>query len=438
MEEFGKNTEQPREVSESYERPYAPREVVLSYERDFEPEREKRAEERLPSYMKEAKEKKRRKPKHGKRGVIVFAALCAAAVCFALAARFVPLPFEDDGTSSGARGDRDILWFDESKSDESSAVHIAAAEHGLGVSIGYGAEETEELSAQEVYEKMLPSVVTVAARQSSSTASIGTGVILTKDGYILTNAHVIEGGNDCTVILDTGDSYDAGLVGYDEGRDVAVLKIDASDLTPADICDSGSLSVGEKAYAIGNPLGLELRGTLTDGIISAINRDVNVNGRTMTLIQTNAALNPGNSGGPLINSKGQVVGINTIKMGSSSYTVEGIGFAIPSSEFVYLVNQILEYGYALPETKIGITVTPAELDGGKQGLLVYSVETGSCADAAGIRQGDVITAADGRELSSSSELLELRRKHAPGDTMTFTVLRGKETLEISVTLDAAD
>ena len=438
MEKNGNCADSPREICESYERPYSPSEVVLTYERGFVPEAEKKKNEpeKLPMYVKEAKGKKRRRPRHGRRGIIVFSALCAAALCFALLARFLPLPFEDGGVAG--RGDGDILWYNENDSEDSSTVHIAPAAHGLGVTVEMTAGDGEkELTASEVYAAALPSVVTVAAMQDSTTASIGTGVILTEDGYILTNAHVIDGGNDCVVILYTGDNIDAELVGYDSDRDIAVLKVDASGLTPAEIGDSDALVVGETAYAIGNPLGLELRGTLTDGIISAINRDVDVNGRSMTLIQTNAALNPGNSGGPLINSKGQVVGINTIKMGSSSYTVEGLGFAIPSSEFIYVVNQILEYGYALPETRLGITVTPAALGGGKQGLLVYSVEPGSCADLAGIRAGDVVTAADGKEVSSSKELLAARREHAPGDSMTLTVLRDGESEEFSLVLDAA-
>lgn len=439
MGKNGNDAEAPREIQESYERPYSPLEVVLTYERDFvsEAERKKQEGDKLPMYVKEAKQKERKepkKPKHGKRGVVIFAALCAAAVGLALVAKFVPFYSLVHG---GGHGDGDILWYNEDENGDSSTVHIAAAAHGLGVSIGMNEDkDAKELSASEVYAKALPSVVTVAAMQDSTTASIGTGVILTDSGYILTNAHVIDGGTSCAVILYTGERLDALLIGYDTDRDIAVLKVDADDLEPAEIGDSDDLAVGETAYAIGNPLGLELRGTLTDGIISAINRDVDVNGRSMTLIQTNAALNPGNSGGPLINSRGQVVGINTIKMGSSSYTVEGLGFAIPSSEFLYAVNQILEYGYVLPECRLGITVMPVALDGGKTGLIVYSVELGSCSDTAGLRQGDVITAADGTEVSSTKDLLEVRRTHAPGETMTLTVLRDGKTMEFSVVLDA--
>lgn len=302
-------------------------------------------------------------------------------------------------------------------------------------------EHGETLTAQEIYKKVNPAVVTVMAVQSDGSASIGTGVLFTDDGFLLTNCHVIEGGQSCMILLADDRRYEAQLVGYDQKRDVAVLKaIDAADLPAAEIGDSTQLVEGDKVYAIGNPLGLELRGTLTDGIVSAINRDVKVGDRTMTLIQTNAALNEGNSGGPLINEYGQVVGLNVVKMsaGIGETVVEGLGFAVPSETVAYLANQILEYGAPLPDTSLGVTVYAiGEEDGEVCGLMVYEVIDGSCADQAGIRPGDVILSADGEATLKTADLLAVRRSHAPGDEMELTVLRGIETITVTVILDEA-
>ena len=185
------------------------------------------------------------------------------------------------------------------------------------------------------------------ACQGSRSSSSGTGVVLSSDGYIVTNAHVVENSNAISVQLTDDRSFAARLVGCDDISDLAVLRIDCSDLTPAQFGDSSTLRVGDTVVAIGDPLGAAFRGTYTNGIVSAINRDVDMNGRTMTLIQTNAALNSGNSGGPLINCYGQVIGINTMKIGAFTDTagVEGLGFAIPSTQVKEIVDQIVAQGY---------------------------------------------------------------------------------------------
>ena len=247
-------------------------------------------------------------------GVLVLAVVAATVVASLRGGGAVP-PV-DGGTGDGG--------------DASSIVNISGAEKTTipriqgeaGVSLVCTAPAGEKLSIQDVYEKVNPSTVLVVADKGEQ-ASIGTGVIMTADGYIITNAHVISGGKDCWIALDTGYTYDAKLVGYSEERDLAVLKaVDAADLPAASFGDSDLCRVGDTVYAIGNPLGVELRGTLTDGIISAINRDVQVDGRVMTLLQTTAALNNGNSGGPLINEYGQVVGINTLKMSGNGSEME--------------------------------------------------------------------------------------------------------------------
>lgn len=296
----------------------------------------------------------------------------------------------------------------------------------------------EELDAVEIYRKVNPSVVTVVT-ETATGSSVGTGVIMTSDGFIITNAHVISGGRSCWVALDSGVSLDALLVGYDEDEDLAVLKAVTDTLLPAaEFGDSDTLEVGERAYAIGNPLGIELRGTLTDGIISAVNRQVEVGDGRMTMIQTTAALNNGNSGGPLINSSGQIVGINTLKMGSSGWsgeaTVEGLGFAIPSSSMSFVVNDLISTGEFRGVPTIGISVITAMDDQGDTRVEVYSVDENMGAAEAGIQAGDVILAADGTEVHSVDDLQAVRRSHAIGDTVTLTIQRDGRTMDVDVVL----
>ena len=218
------------------------------------------------------------------------------------------------------------------------------------------AEQEDTLTLREIYIKCSPSVVSITSESRSGNSS-GSGVIFSEDGYVVTNYHVIENGESYTVLLADERSQPARLVGSDPASDLAVLQVNATDLTPAEFGDSDEVYVGDAVAAIGDPLGVEFRGTMTNGIVSAINRNVNVNGRTMNLIQTNAALNSGNSGGPLINSCGQVIGINTIKIGAftDSAGVEGLGFAIPSAVVKDIVSQILNQGYVSGRPFLGIT-----------------------------------------------------------------------------------
>ena len=306
-----------------------------------------------------------------------------------------------------------------------------------GVRLACRDPQGQPLTAQEVYAKVNPSVVTVVSEQSEG-ASIGTGVIMTSDGYIITNAHVISGGKSCWVALDTGVTYEVNLVGFDEEEDLAVLKADPQNPLPAaEFGNSDLVQVGDTAYAIGNPLGVELRGTMTSGIISAVNRAVEVDGKTMTLLQTSAALNNGNSGGPLINEYGQVIGINTLKMSttdSTEATVEGLGFALPISSVSFVVNDLIANGHYRGAPSLGITVTTVERDGGGTQVQVMEVSAGSGAADAGIRAGDVILAADGQAVSVTSDLLTARRSHIIGDTVTLTILRDGQQFDVEVTL----
>ncbi len=299
------------------------------------------------------------------------------------------------------------------------------------------------LTLQEIYRRNISSVVSITAASASGTAT-GSGVIFSEQGYIVTNNHVISGASAITVLLTDGRELDASLIGKDSVSDLAVLRIYGDDLTPVQFGDSESIQVGDTVVAIGDPLGIKFRGTMTDGIISAINRDVEMSGRTMNLIQTNAALNSGNSGGPLINRYGQVIGINTMKIGAFADTagVEGIGFAIPSATVKAVVENIIAYGYVPGRPTLGLQLEtisrfyqhfyrlPA-------GLLVSRVSDGSAAEQAGIQEGDILLTIDGEAVTGSDSLNAILFSHNVGDTVSVTVYRGGETLTAQFALDEA-
>ena len=255
----------------------------------------------------------------------------------------------------------------------------------------------------------------------------GSGIIISTDGYIVTNQHVIADANTITVILNSGEEFEATLIGADARTDLAVLKINKTGLTAAPLGDSNLAEVGDLAVAIGNPLGQELAGTVTSGVISAVNRKMTVDGRTYNLIQTDAAINPGNSGGALVNKYGQVIGINSIKM--SQEGVEGIGFAIAMSEAKPIIDDLMNNGYVSGRPLIGITATES-----RNGLTVYTVAEDSGAKKAGVKVGDLIIKADGIVVKTVDELNDIKDKKAPGDKVTLTIIRDGELLEIKVEL----
>ena len=296
------------------------------------------------------------------------------------------------------------------------------------------------LSLQEIYAKNIPSVVSITV-SSRSSRSTGTGVVLTQDGYIATNAHVVSGGTQITVQLTDDRVFQAELIGTDEVTDLAVLRIEAMELTPTEFGDSTSLRVGDAVCAIGDPLGVEFRGTYTNGIVSAINRDVDIDGRTMTLIQTNAALNSGNSGGPLINCYGQVIGINTMKIGTftNSSGVEGLGFAIPSATVKEIVDQLVNQGYVSGRPTLGIQ--GEALDTFYQyyyrlpaGVYVTAVEYGSDAHKVGIEEGDLILSVGSARVTSFDELRSAVLNFQVGDTVEVVVYRGGQQYRVELTL----
>ena len=255
----------------------------------------------------------------------------------------------------------------------------------------------------------------------------GSGIIISADGYIVTNQHVIADASEITVIMNTGDEYPATLIGSDSRSDLAVLKINASGLSAAILGDSGQVQVGDLAVAIGNPLGQELAGTVTAGVISAVNRKMTVDNRSYNLLQTDAAINPGNSGGALVNKYGEVIGINSIKMSETG--VEGIGFAIAISEAKPIIDDLMSNGYVSGRSLIGITITESQ-----NGLTVYSVSEGSGAEKAGIKQGDLIVKADGKVVTTSESLNEIRDTKKPGDYITLTIIRNGELTDVQVEL----
>ena len=358
-------------------------------------------------------------------GILLLIAVIAGAILFL--------------TGEEEREDRDPYpGYEQTAEDQEITIPTWPARKNLRVELTSG--HGEALTAEEVYARVNPATVTVVCNVSDTSASVGTGVIFTQDGYVLTNHHVVAGGRDCTVTLPDNVQYEAKYVVGDEVNDLAVLKImGAGELPAAEMGDSSLLTVGEKVYAIGNPLGVELRGTFTDGIVSALDRDVDVDGRTMTLIQTNAALNSGNSGGPLINQYGQVVGINTIKMMSEYSNVEGLGFAIPTQAIRRVVNQLLTDGEIPPEPLLGITVDVMGtlLPDGNVGARIDSVSPDGAGNRAGLRADDVIVKAGGEAVRGSGDVLRVRKNYRVGEEMPMTVWRDGEYLDVVLELREA-
>ena len=298
----------------------------------------------------------------------------------------------------------------------------------------------QELSLQELYAACADSIVGITAYPEDQDGYYwGTGVIADEAGLIVTNAHVIEGCASAEVTLYNNESYEALLVGADAVSDLALLKIDCSGLPAASFGDISSLSVGDPVAAIGNPLIEEFRSTLTNGIISAIDRGMNYNGHTMSLLQTNAAINQGNSGGALFNMYGQVVGITNMKMMSYFSSIEGIGFAIPSSTVKAVVDQLAENGEVRGRPSIGITVGAIPQEAVEnyelpEGLYISAVAENSDAAAQGIREGDILLAIDGQSVSTTEEVAAIRDTKGVGDSMRFTIWRQGETFEVDVRL----
>lgn len=313
--------------------------------------------------------------------------------------------------------------------------------------VSYSSAESGTLSS--IYQASVPGIVGISNEstynfygQVSETASSGTGFIISSDGEILTNYHVVEGANTLTVTLSDGSKYPATVVGYEAESDVALLKIDAEGLTPLTLGDSDVLTVGDEVAAIGNPLG-ELTYTMTVGYVSALERQINTDGTPINMMQVDAAINPGNSGGPLFNMAGQVIGITTAKYSGSTgsgATIEGIGFAIPINDVKEILDDLRENGAVLDRAYLGVRVSDvsekdAENYNLPMGALVASVDKGSAADKAGIRKSDIIVGLGDSKIESLANLSTALRSYRAGDTATVTVYRNGSEVELTIVFD---
>ena len=302
------------------------------------------------------------------------------------------------------------------------------------------------LSISQIASKVGPSVVEVTTESVSTNPffsqyvqdGAGSGVIISEDGYIITNNHVVSGASQIKVTTADKQEYPAEVIGTDSKSDIAVLKIDATGLTPATIGDSDSLVVGEFALAVGNPMGT-LGGTVTDGIISALNRDVTVEGQTMNLLQTNAAVSPGNSGGGLFNERGELIGIVNAKSGGDG--AEGLGFAIPINTAMEVAQSLIDNGYVAGRPEFGIKVIAVnDLQSAMQygvsqlGVYIAEVTEGSSADKAGLQAGDLFISVDGNAVSTTSDVTSVLDKHSVGDTVEVQVARDGKIVQASVVL----
>ncbi len=309
------------------------------------------------------------------------------------------------------------------------------------------AEELSDKPTSQITEEVADTVVEITTEVMSTNSfygqyisqGAGSGVIISSDGYIVTNNHVIDGATSITVTLRDKTTYEAKLVGTDSIVDVALLKIDATGLKAATFGDSDDLKVGDKAVAIGNPLG-QLGGTVTDGIISALDRDVVIDGETMNLLQTDTAINPGNSGGGLFDGQGALVGVVVAK--SSGEEIEGLGFAIPINDVIDILDDLKEYGYVRGRVSVGVELIDLTNEmyamyyygNDEAGCYVYSVEFDSAAYKAGIQQGDRIVSVDGKKVSSSSDVEAALEGKKVGDVVKLELERGTKTATISLTL----
>ena len=341
------------------------------------------------------------------------------------------------GARVGNAGNKVVIQQVE-RTDSSAASGTAVASGGMTTS--------------QVSEMVSPSVVVITTEQvvysqwswygqNQVESGAGSGVIISSDGYILTCAHVVSGASQITVTIGDTD-YTATVVGEDDTSDVAVLKIDATGLTPATVGDSDSLSVGDSVLAVGNPLG-ELGGTVTSGIVSALNRSVTIQGtsstNTMSLIQMDASVSPGNSGGGLFNMNGELIGLVNAK--SSSSDAEGLGFAIPINDAIQVAQDLLENGYVSGRPYMGITYiavtdaqTAAQFNVNAYGVYVVDVVQGGPADKAGLKVGDRIVSIDGTEIAQKDDLGTLMQQHTAGDTLSITVARDGQMQTVSLTL----
>ncbi len=343
------------------------------------------------------------------------------------------------GVSGGA-----VAWVTSSRSQSTQTTSTVYQSDRTNVQTSQ-VSAGDQMSVSQIYAAYSGSVVSVEVSTSSGSGA-GTGFVITEDGYIVTCYHVIDGATDIAVTFSDSTSYAATLVGGDEDNDIAVLKIDATGLTPVVLGNSDSLQVGDTVTTIGNALGT-LANTTTTGVVSALDRAISMSdGSVINVLQTDCTVNSGNSGGPLFNSYGEVIGIVNAKYSnnndytSTAASIEGIGFAIPYADVASKITDLMQYGYITGKPSLGISVsTVSALDAQRYnmvvGAYVNSVNDGSCAQTAGLQAGDIITGVDGTEITTYEELVNAKNSHSAGEQMTLDVWRSGETLSITVTLD---
>ncbi len=426
------------------------------------------------NYYSDPNETQKKSGKGGKTFLKIIAGLAAVAIVSVSSIELYKTFGNKDGDGWSAVSEQNASSSDENAAAEKDTSNNKESSESNGQSnssaswINLAARE-DALSIPDIVDKALPSVVGISAmfeytekfnywgfyQYDGATQRVpgtGTGIVMNKDGYVITNAHCIyDSTNGCgkavsvSVVMGDEESteYEAEIVGYDLETDLAVLKIEADNLVPAEFGNSDELRVGELVVAIGNPLGFELFGTTTCGIVSALNREVTINEKDMTLIQTDTSINSGNSGGPLLNSYGQVIGINSAKISSnyasSSASVEGLAFAIPITDASEIINDLINYGYVVGRPQLGITSTDvgeemAQRFNMPQGVYVIAVSEGSAAELAGLRQGDIITEIQGIAVTSTDELNSVKEEYDAGDTITLKVVRSGETLTVDLIL----
>ncbi len=397
---------------------------------------------------------KKKKAKHPKKSITFGKAIAVALICLLLggAAGAVCMNFFGGSSDVVESGETDAENEDVSgeEDEDSSGIQVSTRDPESSATVSSTSKVSDtEMTMAEVYAANVNSTVGIQTTVTTNyfgfqtdAAASGSGFIITADGYILTNYHVIEDSNSISVSLNNGDEFDATLVGYDESNDIAVLKIEASyELDPVILGDSDAMNVGDAVVAIGNPLG-ELTFSLTHGVVSGLGREITLEtGTTMKLIQTDCAINSGNSGGALFNLYGEVIGITNAKYSSSgssdTASIDNLGFAIPINSIRSIVESIIENG-VIVKPYIGVTVQNVDSTSQNYGLpagaAVQSVTEGAPADEAGLEVNDIITAANGTTVESSSDLVDIISSLSPGDVVKLTVYRQGETLEIDVTV----
>ena len=385
----------------------------------------------------------------GRRTRIIALILCAALLLGGIIYAIFETDWDSESENEDGMPKSYQTYFEDFYSSASSTpanVKLEKLQNRGSLSLKIGSGSAGKLSFNEIFEKCSPSVVGIKSfdGKGDDSYSWGSGIIVSADGYILTNTHVIDEGTRATVQLYDGSTYDAKLVGADSQSDVAILKIEKTGLQPAVFASSKDIRVGDAVCAIGNPLSPDYSLTMTSGIISATSREVSYNGAVMNLLQTDTSINEGNSGGPLFNDRGQVIGITNMKIVSSFSNIEGIGFAIPSDTLSSIVDALMADGAVYGRSTIGVTVGPISEDiadyyGIPVGLYVSEVLKNSDAQKQGIKKGDIIIKVNGKDAHTTADIAEEKAKLDIGDTISFTVWRSGSTFDVDVKImDSVD